>query len=88
VEDRSQLEDSRQLAVIKRAHVAYEDHSQRLALFFDVYTSEARSSLQIVSLPDLPSIPGIAWDVSRLDGRVCWVHVGDGLVKFIDWWRD
>ena len=79
---------AKQLAIIRNAHIAYEDHSERFALFFDAYLSEGLSSLQIVSLPDLPDIPGIAWDVSRLNGKPCWVIDEGNIVKFHSWWKE
>lgn len=79
---------AKQLAIIRGAHIAYEDHSGRFALFFDAQLSEGLSSLQIVALPDLPDIPGITWDVSKLNGRPCWVVDEGSMIKFHDWWRE
>jgi hypothetical protein len=80
----------KQMALIKNAHIAYEDHSQRLCIFFDAYTTEGFSSLQIVPLPDLPDVPCLAWDTSGLNGKVCWVEKDEkaNIVRFIDWFRN
>lgn len=77
----------RQLAIIKNARVAYEDHTHRDALWFDAFLSENLCTLLIVPLPDLPNIPGIKWDVSALNGQPCWVREEDNIIQFVDWWK-
>jgi hypothetical protein len=77
----------KQLALIKNPEVKIEDHSMKLCLWFDASLSEGRSALLIVPLPEL-ACPDIRYDVSRLEGKVCWVVDEGNIVKFLGWWRE
>lgn len=81
---------ARQLAIIRNAHVRIEDRSMKFSIFFDTYINEGRAAMQIVLLPELPNIPGLAYDASKLDGRPCWVEVNEEArtIVFVDWWHD
>jgi hypothetical protein len=77
----------RQLAIIKNPHVAIEDHTLKLVLFFDTAISEGHQALQCVELPEF-DIPGLKLDVSALEGKPCWVEVSNSFIKFAGWWRE
>jgi hypothetical protein len=80
---------AKQLALIQNAKVAIEDHSMKPAIFFDAYMAENSASLQIVSLPDLPNIPGLAYNVDKMNGRPCWVEQDEkaNITRFVSWWN-
>ena len=81
------------LAIIRNAHVAAEDHSDELCVWFDAYTSECGAALQIVGPSDTERFATL-WtvmkgDVNNLNGKPCWVtHPSLGITQFERMWRD
>lgn len=81
-------EPVRQLAIIRNAHRAIEDHAGVYAIVFDAYITEGSAALQVV-LPRDERFASL-WDalgggdgcVSLLNGKSAWVEVTPGMVIF------
>lgn len=73
------------LAIIRRPHVAVEDHSGQLCIAFDTYITECSAASQWVSPTEERFISlwgAMKGDINNLDGKPCWVKTGGGLIIF------
>lgn len=75
----------KQLAIIRRPHVALEDHSMQLCIAFDTYITESSAASHWVPPTDERFISlweTMQGDINNLDGKPCWVNTGGNLIVF------
>lgn len=74
-----------QLAVIKNFNIGVGDRG-RPAIWFDTYINEHEAALQVIegaqAIYDLIDEAGLT-DVTKIEGRVCWVATGNHLIRYL-----
>lgn len=73
------------LAIIRRPHIAIEDHSGDTCVVFETYITECSAASQWISPKDETFVSvwnAMNGNVENLDGKPCWVEAGAGFVVF------
>ncbi len=77
------------LAIIKDVHCGVSDRG-KFALRLTVYDSECSAALQVwedlAEIAKIVEAYGVS-DVGALNGKPCWVEVGNGLMKWVRPWK-
>lgn len=76
---------TKQLAIMKNVGIGMRDcHSP--VLWFSAFISEGSAALQVLNwdrAKDLIAKSGV-YSVLELEGKSCWVNVGDNMIKFLE----
>lgn len=83
---------AREVAIVRDARVAIEDHSHEVCIVLSAYTSEATAADHWIGPSSGPAFLSL-WNamrgnVANLNGKPCWVH-SDGVgmrQEFIEMW--
>lgn len=76
----------KKLAIIKQVQFGIGDYG-RMALWFTTYVDENGSALQVFHDPkeiEKILLDGRVSDVTKMNGKACWVNDDNGLIRFIE----